>query len=438
MTLLLILLCLAVLIILIAWVKLNAFLSFLIVSLLAGLFFKLPAEKIIASVQKGIGDTLGSVVIVLCLGAMLGKLVAESGAAQKIADALMKLVGVRYIQWALMITGFITGISLFYNVGFVLMVPLIFSVAYRYNLSAVFIGLPMLAALSVTHGFLPPHPAPAALVSLFKADMGKTLVYGIIVAVPAVIIAGPLFVSSLRRMQAKPLDTFKPVPHDPETLPGTTVSFFTALLPVMLLIAAAILMPVVSDELKPVVQFVGDPVLVMLIAILFAVISLGYKQGRSLAVVMRIFGDAVKDIGMIVLIIAGAGAWKQVFADSGVSTVISVQLSTLHMQPLILGWCMAALIRVCIGSATIAGLTSAGFMLPMITNGTADPNLMVLAIGAGSLMFSHVNDAGFWMYKEYFNLSIKQTFRSWSLMETIVSVVGLIGVLMLNGFLHKA
>jgi Gnt-I system high-affinity gluconate transporter len=435
MTIIIVLISLLLLIILIAGLKFNAFISFLIVAIVSGSLFGLPAAKILAAVQKGIGDTLGSIVIILVLGAMLGKLVATTGAAQKIADVLMRVFGKRYIQWALMITGFITGISLFYNVGFVLMVPLIFSIAYRFNLSSVFIGLPMLAALSVTHGFLPPHPAPTALVSLLKADVGRTLLYGFIVAIPAVILAGPVFAQTLKRMEAKPLKIFQPTIISAEKLPGAFNSFFTALLPVVLLISATLLQQFGNDSLKSFLVFAGDPVVVMLVAVLFAAWSLGLLQKRNLSSIMEIFGDAVKDIGMLLLIIAGAGALKQVFADSGVNTILSTQLSTLSIHPLILGWGIAAVIRVCIGSATIAGLTTAGFIFPVVQQSHIDPNLMVLAVGAGSLFFSHVNDAGFWMYKEYFNLSMKQTFRSWTIMETIVSVAGLGGVLLLNQFL---
>src|SRR5690349_4874708 len=229
--------CIIILILLITWGKLNAFLAFLIVSVLAGALLELPSEKIMSSIQHGMGDTLGSLVAIICLGAMLGKLVAESGAAQKIAMVLMNAFGVRYLQWALMITGFIIGIPLFYNVGFVLMIPLIFSVVYQYKLPAVYIGLPMLASLSVTHGFLPPHPAPTALVAQFKANMGVTLMYGLIVAIPAIIVAGPIFSKSLKRIVSVPLKTFEVKTLPAEQLPGRANSFLSSLLPVILLMA---------------------------------------------------------------------------------------------------------------------------------------------------------------------------------------------------------
>jgi Gnt-I system high-affinity gluconate transporter len=427
--------CIVVLILLITWGKLNAFLAFLLVSILAGLLLRLPMEKLMGSVQKGMGDTLGSLLIIIALGAMLGKLVAESGAAQKIARVLMQAFGRQYVQWALMLTGFIIGIPLFYGVGFVLMVPLIFSVIYEYKLPAVFVGLPMLAALSVTHGFLPPHPSPTALVGQLHASMGLTLMYGLIIAVPAIIIAGPLFAQLVKKVPAVPLQTFRPKQLEEKQLPGTANSFITALLPVCLLMLSTALPYCFENSsagTKAVFAFAGDPAVVMLLAVLVATFTLGTGTGKSIREVMTLYAEAVKDIGMILLIIAGAGALKQVLADSGVSNEIAAALQTWSMPPLLLGWLMAAIIRVCVGSATIAGLTTAGIIAPLMVQTNVNPSLMVLSVGAGSLMFSHVNDAGFWLFKEYFNLSIKNTIKTWSVMETIVSVVGLLGVLLLN------
>ncbi|MFL9483128.1 gluconate:H+ symporter [Chitinophagaceae bacterium LWZ2-11] len=436
MTFFIIFLCIALLIVLITWCKLNTFLSFLLVSVAAGLLLGIPLNKVTASVQQGIGDTLSSLTIIIVFGAMLGKLVAESGAANKIASTLMRIFGPKYIQWALVATGFIIGIPLFYGIGFVLMVPLIFSVVYKYKLPAVYIGLPMLAALSVTHGFLPPHPSPTALVNQFHANMGITLLYGLIVAIPAIIIAGPVFSTTLKNIVSEPSSLFRQEEEDAKKkLPGTSNSFFTALLPVFLLIITTVANYFLKDDhssLKHFIAFIGDAPIVMILSILTATFTLGLWQGRSMQNVMNIYGDAVKDIAMILLIIAGAGALKQVMADSGVSAQLAEGLQTLHINPLVLGWLIAAVIRGCVGSATIAGLTTAGIIMPLMIATHTNPNLMVLAVGSGSLMLSHVNDAGFWLFKEYFNLSIKDTIRSWSVMETIVGVVGLIGVMLLN------
>jgi Gnt-I system high-affinity gluconate transporter len=434
MTLLTILICIIALILLITWGKFNAFIAFLIVSICAGLALGIPLNKVSESVQKGIGDTLGSLVIIICLGAMLGKLVAESGAAEKITSVLANVFGKKYIQWALMVTGFIVGIPLFYNVGFVLLVPLIFSVVYQYKLPAVYVGLPMLAALSVTHGFLPPHPSPAALVTQFHANMGVTLLYGLVIAIPTIIVAGPLFAKTLKNIKSQPLEIFKPKDIADSRLPGAANSFITSLFPVMMLIATTILSFTISKESAgyKYILFFGDPVIVMLLSLLVATYTLGIAPGTSVKAIMKTYADSVADIAVILLIISGAGALKQVFADSGVSAQIGSMLLGFNIHPLLLAWLIAAVIRVCLGSATIAGLTTAGIVAPLMIQSQVDPNLMVLSIGAGSLLFSHVNDSGFWLFKEYFNLSVKDTIRSWSMMETIVGVMGLIGVMILN------
>jgi Gnt-I system high-affinity gluconate transporter len=422
------------LVLLISWVKLDPFLSFLVVSILAGLLLGIPFNKIVGSVQKGLGDTLGSLAIIIALGAMLGKLVAESGAAQKIASVMMNAFGEKYLQWALLVTGFIIGIPLFYGVGFVLLVPLIFSVVYQYKLPAVYIGLPMLAALSVTFGFLPPHPAPTALVFQFHANLGLTLMYGLIVAIPAIIIAGPLYSKTLKNMISVPLQTFQPPTLKPEELPGKASSFISALLPVILLIVATLLPYIIPGNTgtSAILSFFAEPAVVMLISLAVATYTLGLRQGKKIKQVMSIYADAVKDIAMILLIIGSAGTLKQVLSDSGVSDQIAAQLNGINIHPLILAWLMAAIIRISVGSATIAGLTTAGIISPIIIQTHANPNLMVLSIGAGSLFCSHVNDSGFWLFKEYFNLSIKDTVRSWTAMESIISVVGLAAVLLLN------
>lgn len=436
MTFFIIFLCIAALILLITWGKLNPFIAFLIVSITAGLLLGIPFNKIVGSVQKGVGDTLGSLVIIIVVGAMLGKLVADTGAAQKIAAVMMKAFGVKYIQWALVVTGFIIGIPLFYGVGFVLMVPLIFSVVYQYKLPAVYIGLPMLAALSVTFGFLPPHPAPTALVIQFKANMGLTLLYGLIISIPAIVIAGPLFARTLKNIHSVPLKTFQGTSLPEDQLPGTFSSFLSALLPVVLLIVSTVMLQFITSGTRTaqVISFFAEPSVVMLISLAVATYTIGIKQGFSIKAIMSIFTESVKDIAMILLIIGSAGALKQVLIDSGVSEQIAAQLNDVNIQPLILAWLIAAIIRICVGSATVAGLTTAGILAPMILQSNIEPNLMVLAIGAGSLACSHVNDSGFWLFKEYFNLSIKDTVRTWTMMETIIAVVGLIGVLILNIF----
>jgi Gnt-I system high-affinity gluconate transporter len=435
MTILIVIGCILLLVLLITWARINPFIAFLIVSITCGILLGIPLKTVTTSVQKGMGDILGSLVSIIVFGAMLGKLVAESGAAQKIASVMAGIFGTKHIQWGLVLTGFIVGIPLFYNVGFVLMVPLIFSVVYKYKLPAVYIGLPMLSALSVTHGFLPPHPAPSALVLQFNANMGLTLLYGFSLAIPAIIIAGPLYSRTLKNMVSVPLKAFQSEDLPDEQLPGTANSLFSALLPVILLSATALYgLSQPAESFKNVLSFLSEPTIVMLITLIITTYTLGLKMGKNMQQIMNIYGFAVKDIAMIVLIIAGSGALKQILIDSGVSAQIANALNDLHFEPLFLGWLIAALIRVSVGSATVAGLTAAGIIAPVMIQAGTNPNLMVLSIGAGSLMFSHVNDPGFWMFKEYFNLTMKQTILSWSIMETIVAVVGLLGVLLLNLF----
>lgn len=434
MTSLLILLAVLALVGLISWGKVHPFLAFLLVTLGVGLALGLPPARLLAATYQGLGDALGSVVIIIVLGAMLGKLVADSGAAQQIATVMMNAFGPRYIQWTLMVTGLLIGIPLFYNVGFVLVVPLIFSVAHKYKLPAVYVGLPMLASLSVLHGFLPPHPAPTALVAQFHANLGLTFAYGLLIAIPAIVLAGPVYARTLRGLVAVPLAGLVAEPLPPEALPGRLNSFASSLLPVLLLalaLGSQAVLPA-GGPLAPWLALLAEPAVVMLLSVLLATASLGLARGRRMGELMDDYGLAVKDIAAILLIIGGAGALKQVLVASGASQEIAASLRGTGLSPLVLGWLLAALIRVCLGSATIAGLTAAGVLLPTLAHSPTNPNLLVLAIGAGSLALSHVNDAGFWLFKEYFNLSVKDTFRSWTMMETIVSVVGLAGVLVLD------
>ena len=433
MTLLIVIASLGLLVLLITYWKVNSFISFLLVSIFAGVCFGLPLPDIAKSIQKGLGDTLGSLVVILVLGAMLGKLVAASGAAKQISGTLIDLFGLSNITWGLMLTGFVIGIPLFYNVGFVLMIPLIFSLVQQYKIPPLMAGVPMMASLSVAHGFLPPHPSPAALVAQFHANMGETLMLGIIVAIPAIVLAGPIFAKTLAHLPVKPLKSFAAAEVDETNLPSKTASFIAALFPVFLLVGTTIAEVQMPDS--TLVKFIADPAMVMLVAILVATYILGIRRGKKIEEVMNVYGEAVKDVAMILLIIAGAGALKEILLVSGVSKEIASYLGGLPIHPLVLGWMMAAIIRVCLGSATIAGLTAAGMIYPLVAAGGVNANLMVLSIGAGSLMFSHVNDTGFWLFKEYFNLTVKETLRSWSLMETIVSISGLAGVMILNQFL---
>ncbi|MBU2948648.1 gluconate:H+ symporter [Zobellia uliginosa] len=427
-----------VLFILIARFKLNAFIAFIIVSLLVGVAEGMDFETVTKSIQSGIGNTLGYLILILGLGAMLGKLVADSGAAQRITTQMVEKFGKRHIQWAVVLTGFIVGIPMFYTVGFVILIPLVFTVAAATGLPLIYVGLPMLASLSVTHGYLPPHPAPTGIAVIFNADIGKTLLYGILVAIPAIIVAGPLLSRSIKNVEATPLKEFlNPRILTDDEMPSTATSILTALLPVILIGFASIMGLILPDEneVRKATDILGNPVMAMLISVLVAIYTLGLARGKKMKDVMDSVASAVSGITMVLLIIAGAGALKQVLIDSGVSDYIGEMLKGSTVSPLILAWLIATVIRVCVGSATVAGLTAAGIVLPLIANTDVSPELMVLAIGSGSLMLSHVNDSGFWLYKEYFNLSVKDTLKTWTVMETTVGVMGLIGVLILDIFI---
>jgi len=416
----------------------HAFLSFLIVSIGVGLSQGMALDSVVTSLEKGIGNTLGFLVLILALGAMLGKQVANSGAAQQISESLFRVFGVKHTQWAVMLTGFIVGITLFYSVGFVILVPLVFTIARSTGLSLISIGLPMLAALSVTHGFLPPHPAPSAIAVLFGADIGQTLLYGMAVSVPAIIISGPVLGRFLKKVEAHPLKEFLAAKHfDKAELPGLWNSVITALLPVILIAVATVSKTflTVDSILNKVFLFLGNPVIALLIAVVVSVFSLGVFRGQPMKESMASFSASLSGITSVLLIIAGAGGLKQLLIDSGLSDALGTLLESSPFSPLLLGWLTAGLIRVAVGSATVAGLTAASLVLPLVQSGGVHPELMVLAIGSGSLMLSHVNDAGFWLFKEYFNLSIKDTLATWTLMETSIGVSGLLGVLALDALL---
>ena len=424
------------LVVMIGWGKMQPLLAFVIASIGAALLLKMPLDVIPKSIEKGIGDMLGSLAVLLALGAIFGKMIADSGAAQKIASVLIKAFGTSRMSFALALTGFVVGIPLFYNVGFVLLAPLVFSLGRQSGKSLVWLAIPLMAGLSVAHGFLPPHPSPSAIVPMLGADMGLTLLYGLAVGIPTVLIAGPVFATTVRNITSQPPELFTSDPLGDDDLPNGFNAFGTALLPVVLLAGATALSfsGLVADAYKPVVAFISHPILVMLIAVMVASVSLGMARGTGFRRLMERSGGALREIAPILLIIAGAGALKQILIDSGVSAALGGVMQTLPVPPLVLGWLIAGAIRVSLGSATVAGLTAAGLVAPLVASSGVNPNLMVLAVGAGSLMFSHVNDSGFWMFKEYFGLTVKDTLRTWTLMEGLVGIVGLICVLVLNQF----
>ena len=413
--------------------KLSPFLSLLIVALLAGLAFGMQPVDLLKAMKTGVGSTLGDVALIICLGAILGKILELSGAASQIANTLINSFGKKNIQWAILLTGFLVGIPLYYNAGFIILVPLVFSIARTAGLPLLYVAIPMAAGLSTTHCFLPPHPGPMFLVGAFKADLGKTLVYGLIISIPVVIIAGPLLGRFLKRLniQTPPQENIE---QEEKKLPGAFESFMLALLPVLLIAFAVIANTFFPGEslLKKAILFIGDATIALLLSVLLAVLFLGIAKGRSMQKVMQWLNDSISGVAVILLIITAGGVFKQVLIDSGTADYITAFSTQWNIHPLLFAWLITALLRVAIGSATVAGITAAGIVSPLLATGTVSPELLVLAVGTGSVFGSHVNDSGFWIFKEFFQISLKQTFLSWTVMETLISILGLVGVMILS------
>ncbi|ERT61672.1 gluconate:H+ symporter [Megasphaera vaginalis (ex Srinivasan et al. 2021)] len=423
---------------LIVKVKLNSFLALLLVAGLVGIAEGLPLTKLIPTIEKGLGGTLGGLAIVVSFGAMLGKLMAESGGAQRIATTLIRVFGRENVKWAVCLTGFIVGIALFYEIGFVLLIPLVFTIAAEAKIPLLEVGIPMAAALSVTHGFLPPHPGPTAISVIYNADIGTTLVYGAILAIPTAIVAGPVYYNFTKDINpAIPQGLYNPKIFSEEEMPGFGISVFTALVPVVLMAASAIA-KLVLDQASPLavtLEFLGQPDMALTISVAIAVYTFGIGRGKAMKEIMETVKDAVLAIAMILLIVGGGGALKQILIDSGVGAYIGNVVAGADLSPLLLAWLVAAVIRTACGSATVAALTAGGIAAPICAATGANPELMVLATGAGSLIFSPPNDPGFWLFKEFFGLTVKETARTWCALETIISLMGLIGVMVLNLFI---
>ena len=421
--------------------KVSPFLSLLIVAIFAGFCLGMTPDAILLSIKKGVGDTLGGLVLIICLGAILGKILQAGGATEKISSTLINGFGEKNIQWAVLLTGFLIGIPLYYNAGFVILVPLVFSIARKANLPLLYVAIPMAASLSTTHCFLPPHPGPAFLVNTFdkivKTDMGKTLIYGFIIAIPVVILAGPVLGRLLKNIKTDISSSlFSTEIKTADKLPAAIPSFIIGLLPVLLITLAMIAQNFLAADtiLKKILLFTGDPTIALLLAVLLATWYFVLQAGGTMDTAMKWLNEAISGIAMILLIITAGGVFKQVLQDSGTDKYIASFSSKWNMPPLVFGWAVTALLRVAIGSATVAGITAAGVVSPLVATGVVSPELMVLAVGTGSVFGSHINDSGFWMFKEFFNLSLKQTFLSWTVMETTISILGLIGVLILQLF----
>ena len=431
---------------LIIFLKLNTFISLIITSIVTAILLGMPLNKVMETIEAGMGGTLGHIALIFGLGAILGKLLADGGGANRIADTLIDTFGPKHVQWAMLIAAFIVGIALFFEVGLVLLIPLVFTIAKRAKVSPLKLGLPMVTALSVTHGFLPPHPGPVVIAKELKANIGHVLLYGIIIAIPVTLIAGPIFNKFAQKLipsaytregDISALGSQKE--FKASEMPSFGLSILTAVLPVILMLLSTVVQLVTGHEtaknlFEQIIYFIGTAGTAMLISVIFAIFSMGLHRERKMDDIMKSVTNAIYPIGMMILIIGGGGTFKQVLIDGGVGDTIAKLFEGSTMSPILLAWIVAAVLRIALGSATVAAISTTGIVLPLLQHSDANVALVVLAIGAGSVILSHVNDAGFWMFKEYFGLTVKETFLTWSLLETIISVSGIIFILFISLF----
>lgn len=432
----------AVIIALITWLKVHPFLALAIGAIGVGLAAGLGAEKALTSFGAGFGATMGSVGVLIGLGAMYGKLLADSGGADRIVDTLVAKSSPRALPWTMALVGAIIGLPMFFEIGLVLLMPVIILVARRSKLPLMKIAIPTLAGLSAMHGLVPPHPGPLIAISTLGANLGLTLAFGVLVAIPTVVVAGPLFSGFAAKWAPVPVPdmfvTAEDQGEDPAARPRPSfgASLFSILLPVVLMLAKALAEVVAPDAegpLKALLDFVGTPVIALLLAVIVGILVLGRGGKMDRKAIAETLESSLPPIAGILLIVGAGGAFKQILIDTGIGDVITRFVMGSGISVLVLGWVVAALVRVATGSATVATVTAAGLMTPVAAT-LAGPEvaLLVLAIGAGSLFLSHVNDAGFWLVKQYLGTDMPQTFKTWTVLECLISVVGLIGVLVLN------
>jgi GntP family gluconate:H+ symporter len=429
------------LILLIAVFKLNPFITLLLTSLFLAVVTGMKLSTVVHSFEAGVGATLGHIAVVVALGTMLGKMMAESGGADRIAQTLIRLFGEKNVSWAMVVIGLVVGLPAFFEVGFVLLIPIAFTVARRTNTSLILVGLPMLAGLSVVHGLVPPHPAALLAVTIYKADVGRTIFYALLVGLPTAVIAGPLYAKLIAphiQLPAENPMAAQFVDHGAErSLPGFWLTLFTILFPVVLMLvgswADAVSAP--QSAINEVLHLIGNDDMALLIGVLLSFYTLGRLRGFTRATILRFSNECLAPTATITLLVGAGGGFGRILQDTGVSqAIIGVALHS-HVPMLLLAWLLAALMRLATGSATVAMTTAAGIVAPIALHGTGvSPELLAIATGAGSLIFSHVNDGGFWLVKEYFNMSVAQTLKTWSVCETIISVTALIFTLALACF----
>lgn len=418
------------LILLIAVFKLNPFISLLVVSLALGLAAGMPFTAGIRSFEQGMGATLGHIAVIVALGTMLGKMLAESGGATQIANTLVGVFGEKRITWAMMTIGLLVGLPCFFEVGFVLLIPIAFTVARRTGKSLIVVALPLVAGLSVVHGLVPPHPAAMLAVTIFHADVGRTILYALLIGIPTAMLAGPIYAKLIAphiQLSADNPMAAQFVEHGTERrLPGFALTLFTILLPVALMLIGSWASAVQGGRINQILRVLGNDDLALLIAALASFYTLGRLSGFTRETILRFTQECLAPTAMITLLVGAGGGFGRVLQDSGVShAIVGVALGS-HVSLLLLAWLLAALLRLATGSATVAMSTAAGIVAPIaLRSAYPHPELLAIATGAGSLIFSHVNDGGFWLVKEYLNLSVPQTIKSWSICETIISVTAL-------------
>ncbi|GIH65483.1 GntT/GntP/DsdX family permease [Microbispora siamensis] len=431
----------AVIVLLITKLRTHPFLALALGSGVLGLVAGMAPEKLIDSFSTGLGSTVAGVGVLIALGAMLGKLLADSGGAEEIVDGILRRSGDRALPWAMTLIAVLIGLPMFFEIGLVLLIPVILLVARRSGRPLLLIAVPALAGLSVLHGLVPPHPGPLVAIDTLKADLGLTLGLGLLVAIPTVIVSGPLFARfAARWVRPAPPERLEreqtPEPEDAERpRPGFGVTVATILLPVVLMLGRAVAEIVLPKDhaVRTVFEVIGTPLIALLIGVIVAMFTLGRAADFGRARISSAIADSLPPIAGILLIVGAGGGFKQTLVDSGVGKVIGEAAQSASVPVLVLGWLIAVGIRLATGSATVATISAAGIAAPLAAGlSPAHVALLVLAIGAGSLFFSHVNDAGFWLVKEYLGMSVGETVKSWSIMEAIISVVSFCCVLLLG------
>ncbi|MFR0577204.1 gluconate:H+ symporter [Limosilactobacillus reuteri subsp. suis] len=425
-----------ILIFMIVKLKMNTFVGLVITSFIVGLLLGLPLTKIAQTIETGIGSQLGHLAIIFGFGSMLGKLVSDAGGGYRIATTLINKFSRRWIQVAVILASFIIGLVLFFEVGLVVVLPIIFIIARELDMPLMYLGIPMAAILNVTHAFLPPHPAPTAITDILGANLGHVLLLGILAAIPTIIIAGPVYNWVLQkiypRVYRKNIDISVLGEYKEfklEETPKFGISVLTAMMPVIL-IAFATICSFIFPKNNPVnefIQFIGAPDLAMLLSLIFAIFTMGLWRNKKMEEISTALADSIKQISVMLLIIGG-GAFKQVLVDGGISKYISGLFAQTSISPILAAWLITALLRMSLGSSTVAAMTAAGLVVPMthqFGGNSIMATLMVLAIGAGSVFCGHVNNTGFWMIKEYFGLSLKETLLSWTTLTSVLALAGL-------------